>query len=325
MGKFDEAQGPYGPMDRLDLAIEMRRSIGDSQRVLEIMGSVGNGEPTAQVYTQVRDAYREQDELALAADSDFSAGSAEQLLKCCHLAGSMVGLRRSWRKFRRRRCSCRSSGGCLSQSVQQRPQSRHSRSAATLRQQLMHAHDSIIGSRRSSSQEIERRLTRCGNELIDNGQTAAAIDFHSRAGLGIELAMLLLREGEKMLKAGEEYSIAKMCFVFAGLQIRKERESAFDGGATAAERLGGLMKDEATTTSGLVDEVWERAEAVHFYPLTHWAMFTRRWMDALMCACRVFNGHGETSLWESARHPNCEHVANGRKIAGNCSLLKVFL
>jgi WD repeat-containing protein 35 len=111
--------------------------------------------------------------------------------------------------------------------------------------------------------------------------------------LGIEAAKLLLREGNDILRIGEDYVSAKMCFVFAGLQIEKHRKSAFDGGATAAERLDGLMKDDEATSSGLLDEVWRRAEAVHFYLLAHRQMYVRRWMDALMSACRVFDDYGE--------------------------------
>jgi WD repeat-containing protein 35 len=84
-----------------------------------------------------------------------------------------------------------------------------------------------------------------------------------------------------------------MCFVFAGLQIEKHRKNAFDGGATAAERLDGLMKDDEATASGLLGEIWRHAEGVHFYLLAHRQMFARRWMDALFCACRVFDEYAE--------------------------------
>jgi WD repeat-containing protein 35 len=143
-------------------------------------------------------------------------------------------------------------------------------------------------------------MTRYANELIDNGQTAAAVDFYARAGLGIEAAKLLLREGNEILKTGDDYVSAKMCFVFAGLQIEKHRKSAFESGATAAERLDGLMRDDEVTTSGLLDEIWRRAEAVHFYLLAHRQMYARRWMDALMCAYRVFDDYAEVIGMDAA-------------------------
>jgi WD repeat-containing protein 35 len=158
---------------------------------------------------------------------------------------------------------------------------------------LNHWNPALALAGKGRSQEIRRRMTKYANEFIENGQMAMAGDFYVRSRRGIEAARLLLREGNEILKSGEEYASAKMCFVFAGRQIEKHRKSAFDRGTTAAERLNGVMKDDEATSSGLLDEVWRRAEAVHFYMLADRQMFKRRWIDALISASRVFDEHGE--------------------------------
>jgi WD repeat-containing protein 35 len=302
LGKFDDAQAIYNSMDRLDLAVEMRKSIGHFQRVIDIVGgpsSVGDDELISQAYTHVGDACMERANWTEAAEHYESAGNDEQLIKCLYLADDFSGLDGVMARLPTSSPLLPILGrmfvsiGAIDNAVAAFKTCGDIAAAVDACARLNHWKPALELAGKGRSQEIKHRMTKYANELIENGQTAASVDFYARAGLGIEAARLLLREGNEILKTGDDYVSAKMCFVFAGLQIEKDRKSAFDSGATAAERLDGLMRDDEATTSGLVDEVWRRAEAVHFYLLAHRQMFAKRWTDALICACRVFDDYAE--------------------------------
>jgi WD repeat-containing protein 35 len=234
-----------------------------------------------------------------AADVFDRAGNDEQLMKCYYLADDIEALERLMMKLPHTSALLPVIGrmfvsiGAVDQAVTAFKSCGDISAAVDACARLNHWKPALELAGKGRSHEIRTRMTRYANELIDNGQTAAAIDFYARAGLGLEAAKLLVREGNELLKAGEDYISAKMCFVFAGLQVEKHRKGAFDGSATAAERLEGLMKDDEATTSGLLGDIWRHAEGVHFYLLSHRQIFARRWMDALLCACRVFDDYAE--------------------------------
>jgi WD repeat-containing protein 35 len=304
MGKFVEAQAIYNSMDRLDLAVEMRRTVGDFESVIEI--HVGDDESLSQAHRQVGDSQMEKCDWESAASSYEAAGDDGQLIKCLYLSDDIGGLEKVTERLPATSPLLPVLGqmfvsiGAVQTAVSVFTKCGDIAAAVDACARLNHWKPALKLAGKGRSEEIRRRMNQYANKLVENGQSAAAIDFYAQAGLGIEAAKLLLREGNEILTAGEDYVSAKMCFVFAGLQIEKQRKSAFDAGVTAAERLDGLVKDDEVTTSGLFDDVWRRAEAVHFYLLGHRAMFRRKWINALMCACRVFDEYAEVIGIEKA-------------------------
>ena len=299
LGRFDEAQSIYNSMDRLDLAIEMRASIGDYERVLDIMGPnrVGNDDSMVTAYTNVGDMYAERSDWIAAAESYEAAGNDMKLAQCLYLADDITGLENLMMKTPADSPLMPVLGrmfvsvGAINSAVTAFTSCGDVAAAIDACARLNHWKPALELAGKGKSNEIRRRMNQYANELIDNGQSAAAIDFYVRAGLGVDAAKLLQREGDEILKQGEDYLSAKMCYVFAGLQLEKHRSGAFDGTVTAAERLDGLMKEDQAVTSGLLQEVWNRAEGIHFYLLAHRLMYKRRWIDALRCACRVFDDY----------------------------------
>jgi WD repeat-containing protein 35 len=92
MGKFAEAQTIYNSVDRLDLAIEMRRTVGDFESVIKI--HVGDDESLSQAHRQVGDSQMEKCNWVSAASSYEAAGDDEQLIKCLYLCDDISGLER---------------------------------------------------------------------------------------------------------------------------------------------------------------------------------------------------------------------------------------
>ncbi|OHS97711.1 WD repeat protein [Tritrichomonas foetus] len=299
LGRFDEAQSIYNSMDRLDLAIEMRASIGDFERVIDIIGpnSVGNDESIAKAYSNVGDTHAEASEWVAAAEHYALAGDDAKYATCLYLSDDFPNLERLLNKLPSTSPLLPVLGrmfvsiGAVDAAVTAFTDANDPASAIDACARLNHWKPALKLAGKGKSEEIRMRMNQYASQLIENGQTAAAIDFYARAGLGVEAAKLMEREGDNILKLEDDYLSAKMCFVFAGLQLEKHRKGAFDGSITAAERLDGLMKEDEAATSGLLDSIWRKAEAIHFYMMAHRYMQHRKWLEALFCACRVFDDY----------------------------------
>lgn len=301
LGKFDEAQSIYNSMDRLDLAVEMRASVGDFENVIDILGpnQVGNDETVAEAYNNVGDSYMEQSDWITAAENYEASGDYEKLMKCYYMADDFSNLQRLLNKLPTNSPLMLELGrmfvsmGAVKEAANAFMAAGDLGAAVDACARLNNWKMALELTGKGKVAEIKARMNRYANQLIENGQKASAIDFYARSGLGVEAAKILLREGDELLKIGDDFVSSKMCYVFAALQLEKHISGAFDGSTTAADRLDGLMKDDEATTSGLYSEVWRKAEAVHYYLLAHRMMYRHKWIDALICACHVFEEYSD--------------------------------
>ncbi|KAH0786768.1 WD repeat-containing protein 35 [Histomonas meleagridis] len=301
LGRFDEAQSIYSSMDRNDLSIEMRNSIGDYEHIINIIGKtkLNSDESNKDIYTNVGDNFMERNEYQFAADFYDAAGNYEKLMKCLYLMDDYQGLENLMLKLPNTSDLLPKLGrlfisiGSINNAVMAFKTYGDISSAIDACARLNHWKTALELAGKSKTNEIRNRMNKYAKELIDNGQTAAAIDFYSRAGLDIEAAKLLQNEGDSILKENEDYLSAKMCYIFAALQLEKHRQQTFDGANTISERIEGLIKEDETISNGLLNDIWKKAEGIHFYMLAHRFMFAKQWMDALVCACRVFDDYAD--------------------------------
>ena len=300
LGKFDDAENIYLSMDRLDLAIEMRRSIGDFHHVIRIMGNgAGDDEKTADAYTAVGDEFCETAHWHEAAEAFNQAKNNEKLMNALFLDNDIQGLERLMLALPQQSPLLKKIGemfvsdGAVDDAVTAFTSIGDVGSAIDACARMNHWKPALKLAGKGRNEEIRARMVNYAQTLIDNNQRAAAVDFYVRAGLYVETAKLLLKEGDSIMKIGEDFISAKMCYVFAGLQLEQHRKGAFDGTATADERLDGLMKEDEVTSSGLHREIWRKAEGVHFLLLTNRLIDQRQWKDALLCACRVYDDYSD--------------------------------
>ncbi|EAY22286.1 WD repeat protein, putative [Trichomonas vaginalis G3] len=300
LGRFDEAESIYLSMDRLDLAIEMRRSIGDFRHVIKIMGNgVGDDETIAAAYTAVGDELCEQAHWSDATMEYSQARNDEKLMKARFLAQDYDGLERLMMSLPAQSPLLHKIGemfvaiGAVDDAVTAFTSCGDIAAAIDACARMNHWKPALKLASKGRNMEIKARMVKYAEDLIANGQRASAVDFYVRAGLNIEAAKLLLKAGDEILAIGDDYISAKMCYIFAGIQLEQHRKGAFDGSATAEERLDGLMKEDEVTTSGLHREVWRKAEGVHFLLLANRFYQERKYKDALVAACRVFDDYSD--------------------------------
>ncbi|EAY20525.1 WD repeat protein, putative [Trichomonas vaginalis G3] len=300
LGRFDEAESIYLSMDRLDLAVEMRRSIGDFHHVLKIMGNgVGDDETIAAAYTARGDELCEQGHWSEAAMAYSQARNDEKLMKARFLAQDYDGLERQMMALPAQSPLLHKIGemfvaiGAVDDAVTAFTSCGDIAAAIDACAKMNHWKPALKLASRGRNEEIKARMVKYAEDLIANGQRASAVDFYVRAGLNVEAAKLLLKAGDEILAVGDDFISAKMCYIFAGIQLEQQRKGAFDGSATAEERLDGLMREDEVTTSGLHREVWRKAEGVHFLLLANRFFQERKYKDALVAACRVFDDYSD--------------------------------
>ena len=300
LGKFDEAEKIYMSMDRTDLAVEMRTSIGDFHKVIEVIGNgVGNDETIAEAYTAVGDELSERANWHEAAEAYAQAKNNEKQMIALFLDNDFEGLERLMLSLPQQSPLLKTIGemfvaiGAVDDAVTAFTSIGEIGAAIDACARMNHWKPALKLAGKGKNNEIKARMINYAQTLIANGQRAAAVDFYVRAGLYVETAKLLLTEGDNIMKIGEDFISAKMCYVFAGLQLEQHRKGAFDGTATADERLDGLMKEDEVTSSGLHREIWRKAEGVHFLLLANKFAANKQWKDALYCACRVFDDYSD--------------------------------
>lgn len=300
LGRFDEAESIFLSMDRIDLAIEMRTSVGDFHHVIKLIrSSTNDDESAANAFTAVGDEYCEDARWIEASKAYAQARNDEKLMKAFFLAGDFHGLERLTGSLPQSSPLLEEIGkmfvtiGAVDDAVAAFTSAGNITAAIDACARMNHWKPALHLAGKGKIEEIKERMINYARQLIDNGQRAAAVDFYVRAGLNVEAAKLLLNEGDSILAQNSDYVSAKMCYIFAGLQLEQHRRGAFDGGATADERLEGLMKEDEITTSGLHREIWRKAEGIHYLLLTSRLIESHRWKDALFSACRLFDDYSD--------------------------------
>jgi len=305
LGRYEEAESIYLSMDRMDLDVQMRLSIGDFSRVAEIIGNSNeDDEVQALVYNAVADQYAENAEWTEAAESYENAQNDEGLMKALYLARDIEGLKQLLDNLPQASPVLKQIGelfvsiGDVNSAVSAFTKAGDIPSAIAVCARLNHWKPALQLAGKGRNADIKAHMIKYATSLVNNSQIAAAVDFYKRSGLLIEAAKLLLQEGNTILEIGEDYVSAKMCYVFSGILFESHRKSIIDGSVNVLERLEGFLSEEDPSNTNLYQEIWRKAEGVHFYLLSHNFLGKKKYKNALLTAARVFDDYmdviGET-------------------------------
>lgn len=289
-GRFDDAQTIYESIDRIDLAVEMRSLIGDYQSIINLLGTSSSDDTVSKAFENLGQLYIEQNDWQSAVKVYQKSKNKAKLALALFMTNDYEGLNKLLKKQTSRSQILPLLGqiflsmGASNESVIAFEKSGEIQSAieASIRLNNFKYAFQLCSNEQNQGQQkllllnIKEKMNEYVNKLIENGQFAAAVEFYSDAGLEIESAKLLIKEGDKQLQAFQ-FIISKQFYIFAGLKlleyIRNMEKSNF----------------EFQETSNLLNEIWRKAEAVHFYVLAHKFLRMRKWKNALFCSIRVFD------------------------------------
>lgn len=343
-GRFDDAQTIYESIDRTDLSVEMRSLIGDYQMVINILGASSSDESASKAYENLGDMYVENHDWKSAAQAFQKSKNKVKLALSLFITDDFDGLSKLLKKQSSRSqilpflgrlflalgaseeaANAFQTSGDIQSAVECSIRLNNWKRAIDLVSNFSNNEPStgvstITAQKRSMQNEIRTKMLDYTNRLIENGQISTAVDFFTQAGLSVEAAKLLIREGDKILQKrplSKDLINAKRCFIFAGLQliehIKSEQSvSNEDNNSTIINRgdmnstISGSPKKVSTTSfldnflsnnlaesTNLLEEAWRKAEGVHFYLLSHRLLTQKKPKEALLCAIRVFESYSD--------------------------------
>lgn len=299
LGKFDEAENIYREIDRKDLAIQMRKKVGDYSRVVQLLQTGGgNDAMVSDAYDKIGEYYADRFKWKKAAQYFQQSKNVERLAESYYrqqnfeelsLLRSMLTdgapLLSTLAKYfesvgmHEEAVDCYTRVGNVKAAVD---------CCVTLNQwdaalQLAEQHD---------FPQVEGLLNRLASDLINKGKKLQAVELYRRANRPTEAALLIGDIAETAARRDLKTSFAKKLQVLAALEIERHRKKATDnlitqtmGGGTQAGNIaqataatletlmmssldtqvtGGGTNKKASKAFG---NAWRGAAAYHFYML----------------------------------------------------------
>ncbi|OQR99052.1 WD repeat protein 35 [Achlya hypogyna] len=302
--RFDDAEALYRKIDRKDLAIELRKRLGDWFRVLQLVQS-GGGDDTlqTQAWTMIGDYYADRHKWEKAIKYYSQSNQAEALVSCYYTLGDFTNLdalvndlpegspllEEMARKFTR--------AGLCSSAVNAYLKLNDVKSAIDSCVLLNEWERAVALAETHNFPQIESVLAKYGAHLLRNGKTLQAIELYRRANKSMDAAKLL---GKLAKDVGRNPLRAKKLQILSALEVERFRRKMLDTsalgtkttGATAAQVTAQTLEslvahDAATSESRSLDNAWRGAEAYHLLLLAHRQLYRGQPERALRTALKL--------------------------------------
>ena len=131
-------------------------------------------------------------------------------------------------------------------------------------------------------------LSRFAQYLAENSFVAKSIKTLIYCGLYEESAINLEKEGDKILKQGINYLLAKKLYVFSSLLKMKHlkigNKNENNNKKTRSKKIKNDLNQENKEE---IEKIWHKAEAVHYFLLAHRLLFKEKYEDCLYVASRL--------------------------------------
>ncbi|EQC32501.1 hypothetical protein SDRG_09827 [Saprolegnia diclina VS20] len=314
--RFDDAEALYRKIDRKDLAIELRKRLGDWFRVLQLVQS-GGGDDTlqTQAWTMIGDYYADRHKWEKAIKYYAQSNETEALVQCHYTLGDFTTLDalvndlpegsplldEMARKFTR--------AGLCSSAVNAYLKLHDVKAAIDSCVLLNEWERAVALAETHNFPQIESVLAKYGAHLLRNGKTLQAIELYRRANKSMDAAKLL---GKLAKDVGRNPLRAKKLQILSALEVERFRRKMLDttalatktAGATAAQVTAQTLEslvahDAATSESRSLDNAWRGAEAYHLLLLAH---------------RQLYKGQPERALRTSLKLGAYDDLLDGREV-----------
>ena len=141
-------------------------------------------------------------------------------------------------------------------------------------------------------QQVNKKeiLSRFAQYLAENSYVAKSIKTLIYCGLFEEAAINLEKEGDKILKQGINYLLAKKLYVFSCLLKMKHLKGAKKEEGRANRRT---TNESTLENKETIEKIWKKAEAVHYFLLAHRFLFEEKYEDCIYVASRVLRVYSD--------------------------------
>ena len=301
MGKYDESESIYREIDRKDLAIQLRKRVGDHMRVVQLLQTGGgNDRLVREAWDRIGDYYFDRFKWKKAAQYYQLSQNLDSLVDCLYRLESFDELSKLRNDI--------SDGTALLQVLAQRFESvgmfeeavecfvrgGNPKAAVDCCVQQNRWDTAIELAEQHDFPQVEGLLQRYAAGLVTKGRQLEAVELYRRANRPTEAALLIGDIADQVARRDVKPSLAKKLHVLAALEIERHRKKTMDlatqatlnagtvaagtiAQATAAT-LNTLMMTSLDTQGGTTGtankkaskafgNAWRGAAAYHYYIL----------------------------------------------------------
>ncbi|XP_067931487.1 WD repeat-containing protein 35-like [Watersipora subatra] len=287
-GFYDEAESIYLEMDRRDLAVTLRKKLGDWFRVVQLLkqGSAGGDDTQLEdAWNQIGSYYADRQKWQQAVTFYVQGNNQERLAECYYVLEDYVGLEKMMKALPENHKLLPDialqfvSVGMCEQAVEAYTKCNKMKKAIDACVLLNHWNTAIDLAKEHNVKEIDSLLATYAKHLLSKQKVLSAIELYRKAGRYLEAAKLMYKLAEEQAQAGtSQPKRLKKMYVLGALLIEQYHESVKQRskfrnkgkrGAEALSALAGLLEEDSSAVSDtkLIDNAWRGAEAYHYYLL----------------------------------------------------------
>ncbi|XP_077517801.1 intraflagellar transport protein Oseg4 [Amblyomma americanum] len=299
--QFDDAEKIYLEIDRRDLAVSMRKMLGDWFRVVQLLKSGNSGTDDRQLeeaWNAIGDYYADRRKWDNAITYYKQGHNHGRLAEAYFAIEDYNGLE-SLMKSLPEGQSLLSDIGCMfgsvgmcNQAVEAYKKCNKIKEAIDICVSLNEWNTAIGLAKEFNVREIDTLLAQYAKRLLDEGKILSAVELYRKANRFRDAAQLMFRVAAEESKGNHTPSVMKKMYVLAATLVEEHRMlsrkmSRSIGGTKATNEaslaLNALMSDDTkgAGTFRPLDQPWRGAEAFHFYLLAQRQLY-EGFVDAAM-------------------------------------------
>lgn len=295
--RFDDAEKLYLDNDRRDLAIALRKKLGDWFKVLQLLKAGGGGtdQEVEEAWNYIGEYYAERRKWDEAVQFYEKARNQEALVKCYYILEdydsleSMVDVLQPGDKLLPKIGGMFASVGMAEQAIESYLKCNHVTAAIDTCVSLNKWHEAVeLAKKHNQPTQISALLAKYAQHLLDEDKTIQAIELYKKANHFLEAASLIFNLArDETLKRSSHLRIKKL-YVLGALLVEDHhthvRQTAGGAKGNRSSALMGIMDMDGVDHTGhskIVDTAWRGAEAYHFLMLCQRQLY-EGYVDAAM-------------------------------------------
>ena len=284
-GQYDEAEQTYREIDRKDLALDLRRRIGDFPKVIQyIEAGVGNDKELLTAYSQMGDYYAEKKKWKKASNFYSLAQNYEKQITAFIRSEDYENLKKMLNivpneskvleklalAFQRiGMCECAKDAYLKMGDVKK----------AIDCCVLLNKWDMAVElAEKNNFLQIEGLISKYASHLLEKNQRIEVVELYRKVNRNTEAARMLIEFADELMKQSSDLILIKQIYVLAALEVESYKQRIYDAqmtnAGTAAKTIDTLItSDINTSTDKALSNPWKKAEAIHFYLLCQRQMY----------------------------------------------------
>ncbi|CAH1774582.1 unnamed protein product [Owenia fusiformis] len=283
--RFEEAERTYLDMDRRDLAVSLRKKLGDWFRVVQLLKTGAGGGDDVQLeeaWNAIGNYYADRQKWQQAVTYYLQGRNQERLSECYYMLEDYSGLEKMVANLPENHRLLPEIGhmfvtvGMCEPAVEAYTKCTRVKQAIDACVHLNQWNQAIDLAKKHNVKEIDGLLAKYAQHLLEKDKKLNAIELYRKASRYLEAARLLFDIAKVEADKKSKPMRVKKLYVLAALLVERYHEhmkhssrKGKDKRSETTSALAGLLEEDVTSLSDtkIIDNAWRGAEAYHFFLL----------------------------------------------------------